>query len=374
MIQESDPISRSEIAEKTTLAPSTVSVITGELMEQGLIRECGRATSTGGRRRILLEINPAGGYFICVDLGGEVLRIGVLDLSLDAVQTWSHPLASRNGEDLYQYLEDSIRAVMDWCKDEHIHMLGIGVATPGLVDAERGQVIEADNLNWYELNLGERLYRTFETKVVVENDTNAAAYGEYKFGYNKDDSVSNMIYVSVGSGIGAGLVLDGKLYSGSSGMAGEIGHVMANPDGDTCSCGKRGCVETIASSGAIVRAYSARSGASDPIDILTVLRLADSSSAIAGDVVRHAGRTMGVALGNLVNVVNVDRVLLNGMTSHSQVMWNALLDGLNQALLPQLRHELDVRQGTLASLTGLVGVASLHLEKMVSLPSVFVNK
>lgn len=105
MIQESDPISRSEIAEKTTLAPSTVSVITGELMEQGLIRECGRATSTGGRRRILLEINPAGGYFICVDLGGEVLRIGVLDLSLDAVQTWSHPLASRNGEDLYQFLK-----------------------------------------------------------------------------------------------------------------------------------------------------------------------------------------------------------------------------------------------------------------------------
>lgn len=372
-IQELGPISRSEIAKHISLAQSTVSVITGELMEKSLIRECGRANSTGGRRRLLLEINPAGGHFICADLSSQDFQIGVLDISLNIHKLWNHSASTLKGEELYEYLEKAISRARDWCIEQQLHILGVGVSTPGLVDSGRGVVIEANNLGWYELDLGARLESKFQYHVVVENDANAAGYGEYKFGNANETNIHNLLYVYIGFGTGSGIILNGSPFTGSFGVAGEIGHIMVDANGPKCTCGKRGCLESYASIWAIVNEYAAaRAGEWSPdIGITDVLKRADEHEPDAHWIVSRAGSMAGMTVGNQVNVLNVERITVSGIVPQSQVMWTAFTTALEGALMPTMRRGLEVRPARLGTTAGLIGVASLNFARLVESSDLF---
>lgn len=366
-IRDHAPISRADIGERLGLAPSTISVITKELQERNLIRECGRASSTAGRRRVLLEINPSGGHFICADLSGSQLNVAVLDLSFHLVQSWDLPMAGRRGDALYDYLRNALHVARDWCGERKLVVFNIGIATPGLVEPGTGTVLEADNLSWYEFQLQERLQQEFDCPVWVENDTNTAAYGEYRYGYGKDQHVANLMYVTIGTGIGAGLILNGQMYAGSAGMAGEIGHVVVAMDGPVCVCGNRGCVESIASAQALVRDYRTmvKSPAEVDVTIDEIIDLAEAGDPVARSLVERAGRAIGLAVGSQVNILNLHSVLFGGLAYRGTLLLQSIRKAIDAAVLPNLREQLDVREASLGPRAALVGTASLSLDRMM---------
>lgn len=368
-IHESAPVSRAELSERLGLAPSTVSVLTGKLQEQKYIRECGNASSGGGRPPVLLEINPDGGYFISVDLRGTKMSIGILDLSLNILYDWSYLIPLEGGEHLYTQLVKAISDIRDFCKEKQFSVLGIGVASPGLIEPLTGLVIEADHFNWNHFNLRERLQEEFGCTVVVENDANAAAYGEFLFGPGREGNVNNMIYISTGPGIGAGLILNGELYSGPTGVAGEIGHVTVEENGKKCFCGKTGCLTTIASIPWMVREYERHKGTQSDlqIDPLKLIKFAEMGDEVARRIVFDAGRAVGIAAGNQVNVLNLDGVIFGGFVFEGGgLMYEAAKEGLKQAVLPKLWDDLRVHLSAYGSTAGMIGVIACGMGNIFS--------
>lgn len=205
---------------------------------------------------------------------------------------------------LFEAIINTLSTVFAYCFERQLTVLGIGVAAPGLIDATTGVVVEADNLGWHDFPLAQRLRQQFEVHVVVEHDVSAAAYGEYLYG--KSEGVHHMLYVLLGIGIGCGLILDGQVYSGSGGLAGELGHITVNATGQRCVCGKMGCLETIASGRAIVLEYRKRLqyvGCGNQQEALTadvsaVIAHAEQGRELALQVLTQAGQAIGVAIGN----------------------------------------------------------------------------
>lgn len=368
VIVDEAPVSRSAMIEVTGLASSTVSVATAELQRRGLIRECGHGSSTGGRRPVLLEMNPTGGHFLCADLSGQELSVGVLDLGFETAFTWTSPMPPDGGEAVYCALVAGLRAAAAWCEQERRPVLGIGVASPGLIDDASGTVVEADNLCWHDFRLRDRLQADFPTTpMLVEHDATAATYGEFKFGLEPGRTVLNMMVATIGAGVGAGLILNGSVFVGSTGMAGELGHVVVAPKGPQCACGNRGCLEAIAANAGVVEAYrqAVTLGQTTDVDVETVLERALAHDASAFAAIVAAGQAVGLALGNQVNVLNLDTVLVGGTLLHSDAMFEAVLRGFHQALLPKLSKTCTVERAKLGARAGLMGMAALSLQLVV---------
>ncbi|OPG16285.1 ROK family transcriptional regulator [Ferroacidibacillus organovorans] len=366
-IQHRGPISRVEISEQTGLAASTVSVLTSELQGSGFIRESGYATSTGGRRPILLEVNPEGGHFICADLTGSQITVGVLDLSFQVLREWSFEKTRVSGEDLYRELIKALSSALSWCEQNSFKTLGIGVATPGLMDLGTGKIVEASNLGWRDLDLGKLLEQEFHLSVTVENDTNAAAYGEFLYGSEHTDHARNMLYIAVGTGVGAGMIIERELYKGSLGMAGEIGHIVIQESGHMCTCGKRGCLETVVSEPALLREYNRKMNASSMGSIQNLVEQSEAGDVLARDVLFNAGHILGVVAGNHVNVLNVDSVVFGGdAITRGHVMFAAIIEGLHEVLLPGFEKNLKIRVSSLPLTAGYVGVAYSSLTSVLN--------
>jgi N-acetylglucosamine repressor len=226
-------------------------------------------------------------------------------------------------------------------------VLGIGIGTPGLMDARRGVVRNAVNLDWHNLSLGDLLEERYELPVYIANDSQVAALAECTFGDSKD--VSNLIVIKIGRGTGAGIVLNRQPYYGDGFGAGEIGHVTVVEDGELCRCGHYGCLETVTSDRAIVRRARtiARSDpssilhqfASKPEDINTdvVLRAFETGDETLQQVIADVGRYLGIAVANLVGALNIQRIVIAGSVAR-----------FGQAIVEPIKRE--VRQRSLATL------------------------
>lgn len=368
-IHDHAPISRAELSERVDLAPSTVSVITGKLQEKNFIRECGNVSSGGGRPAVLLEINPEGGYFIGIDLRGTQMAIGILNLALRIQDEWSYIIPTEGGEQLYEQLVKAISDVKGLCRERGFPILGIGVATPGMIEPGTGKVIEADNFKWYEFNLKERLQEEFECLVVVENDANASAYGEFLYGVGREKGMKNIMYMSVGTGIGSGFIINGQLYTGRKGMAGEIGHIMMDPLGKLCVCGKKGCLTAYASVPRMIEEYNRQ--AAQPINLRgepsKLFSVAEAGDEVAERIISEAGLKLGIAAGNQVNLLNLDGVVFGGIVfEHGNKMLEAVKEGLKLTVLPSLLEEININLGVFSSSVGMVGVTALSVREILS--------
>ncbi|QSO54011.1 ROK family protein [Alicyclobacillus curvatus] len=370
LIRKMGPVSRTTLSETTGLAPSTVSVITSHLQDRGVIRERGRAVSTGGRRPVLLEVDPVGGYFITADLIGSHLSFGVVDLSLELTHMESLDEPSLEGEPLYAQLLRGFNQVASHCEHKKCPILGYGVATPGLIDSD-GRVIEADNLGWHGFDLQSKLAKDLSAMVVVQNDTNAAAFGEFQYGSLYENGWHNMLFVSVDTGVGTGLVLNGSLFRGARGLAGEFGHVTIDPNGLTCACGRQGCLETIASAPAMVREYQRRGGdfkGAQPTfeELVANVHLGDPT---AVTVIQEAAKMTGIAISNQINMLNVDVVILGGAVIRKSDLFFQTASAYAKRTLPGLAEGLAIQKSLLGPQAGLVGIASLSIDQLFSAPT-----
>ncbi len=321
LLREEAPISRAELSKRTGLNRSTVSSIVAELIENRLVRETELQKDKVGRPGMSLELDPQGGCAVGLEIGVDF--VSVLLTNFVAQPLWrareiSDP--TRPESDILTTAERMIRDALKKAEEYQLRPLGIGVGVPGLVDREAGVLIYAPNLHWHDVPLRTRWTSRFGLPVFVENEAKAAALGEYYFGAARQ--VKDFIYLSAGVGLGGGIMLDGKLLRGSSGFAGEVGHMSLDPQGERCACGRRGCWETLVSPRAVVRRvrelaaekFGGRLQADlSKLNFSQVVQAAQGGDKLATDSLRTAAHWLAVGIGDLVNVFNPRLVVLGGM-------------------------------------------------------------
>lgn len=304
LLRDRGPLSRAEVARALGLTRSTVSQITTELLRQRLIREVGTGQSAVGRKPILLELNPTAGIVVGVDLGGPQLLLGAANLAGQVVHrrrlsTFTVPTA----REFIDRLSDAIEDLLESAGGPQ-GLKAVGVATPGIVDVERGVILGAShNLpEWDRLPLADILAERFHVPVVVENDVNAALLGEHRYGHGRD--LRNLAFIAVSRGIGGAVMLGGELYRGTRGAAGEIGFWLMGRRHVRRDWRPQGCFEALCSCDAILR----RTGRSAE-ELAARARAGDRA---ARSEVRRLAEYVGMAAANLVSLLDLEMVVLGG--------------------------------------------------------------
>lgn len=318
-IYDQERVSRADIARLTRLTRPTVSNTVAELIEAGLVEEVGQGPSAGGKPPILLSVAARARHLIGIDLANSHFRGGLLDLRGNIIHRVNVPVGERDGEEalalVYELVDQMMAAVTR-------PLLGIGIGSPGLMDARHGIVRRSVNLNWQDLPLRQLLESRYELPVYLANDTHLAALAEYTFGDGPERA--NLVVIKAGRGISAGIVLNGQLYYGDGFGAGEIGHIMVVEAGESCLCGRAGCLETVASSRAIIRQaqevarrhpHGTLAGLASQAGAMTtevVLQACEAGDAEVRQIIYNVGRYLGLAVANLVGALNIQRIVLAG--------------------------------------------------------------
>lgn len=304
-VRREGSISRTDIATVTGLSAPTVSGITSELIERGLLFEASTGASAGGRRPILLELNASAGFAIGAKVTDREV-IGVLtDLNAWVVARATVQLAGTTAQDVVDAVAKLSSRLARKAAGSPVYGVGIGLA--GVIDRRAGTVRHATYFEWRSVDLAGLVSARTGLSVVIDNDINALVANERWFRHGRD--IENLLVVSLGRGVGLGMVLDGRVYRGSIGGAGEFGHVNVDPQGAVCACGKRGCLEALIADPAL-EGQLAAAGCGPLRDAYQRAMSAPDGPEAA--ILSAAARTLGRALANLVNVLNPDRIVLTG--------------------------------------------------------------
>ncbi|ADB33102.1 ROK family protein [Kribbella flavida DSM 17836] len=323
-------VSRTELAKRTGLSLPTVSEIVGELIGTGVVEEREIASSGGGRRPVLLGLKPDAGYVIGIKLTETRVVAVLTDLNAAIVQRATVAVANDDVDTVVR----TVAAVVKRFTAKVGPVYGVGVGLAGMIDRASGVVRHATYSDWHDVDLAALLEKRTGLPVVVDNDVNTLVANEQWFGAGR--GVSDVAVVSIGRGVGLGMVLDGRLYRGAGGGAGEFGHTKVAPDGPVCACGARGCLESLIGEPAILTATGTSS-------IEQAVDLARGGDDAARAVFDHVGRTLGTAVGNLVNLLNPKLIVLAGEgTRASDLLLPGFDTALRQAVFDGLQRDLEV--------------------------------
>ncbi len=362
-------VSRADIARHTALSRTTVSDVVAGLLEDGLVHETGLGPSAGGKPPTLLAFVADARLLVCLDLGNSQLRGALVDMRGQIRHERTLPLNDRDGEtvlgQVYELI-DGLAASTDR------PILGIGIGTPGLIDARQGIVRSAVNMDWTDLPLRKLLQDRYHLPAYVVNDSHAAALAEYTFGSH--DHAPNLVVIKIGRGISAGIVLNGQLLFGDGSGAGEIGHVRVMENGPLCRCGHQGCLETLVSSRAFVnraKAIAQHNPASrlndlvaspDQITTPIVYQAFVAGEAELATLVAEAGHYLGVALANLVGALNVQTVQIAGtLAQFGEALLVPARSAMQERCLDSLGQETHVELASLGADIVILGAAALVL-------------
>jgi N-acetylglucosamine repressor len=365
-IFDHDNISRAEIARVTSLTRTTVSAIVTDLLEEGLVSEIGVGSSLGGKSPILLSLADDSRYLIGLDLARNQFRGAIVNLRGKIREVVTLPVNSNNGDEALSLVYEILDQLMNASR---LPLVGIGIGTPGLVNITEGSVINAVNLDWKDLPLARLMEERYHLPVYILNDSQAAAMGEYTYGTGHS-SDSNLIVINARHGIGAGIVINGRLFQGDGGGAGEIGHVVVVPDGgQLCRCGNRGCLETVASTQALIKRVQTLVTQSIPtllpqspqeITLDTIEQAFSSGDHLARQAVLETGRYMGMAISSLVGTLNIQKIVLTGDMTRFGSPWLEAIQGMiTQTTLSRLAQETQIEIGQLGGNNIILGASAM---------------
>jgi predicted NBD/HSP70 family sugar kinase len=355
------PISRADIARLTALTRTSVGELVADLTNDGLARDVGRGPSTGGKQPTLVALNDDARQVITLDLGERTFTAALANLRGDLSTRRERALDGADGQaaiDLVHALIDDVRA------EATSPILGIGVGTPGIVDQD-GTIRWAVNLDWQDLPLARILEERHGLPAIVANDSRAAAFATYLF--KGDDRPQNLVVVRVGRGVGAGLILRDQPFGGDGEGAGEIGHVVVEPDGIECHCGRFGCLETVASAPAILRAAH-DAGLPPTITLDDLARATADGDDRALPVVRAAGRAVGSVIANVIGTLDVRHITVLGSVAALGEPWFAAIreEAARRSLGP-LGRETRIEDGGTGDDVTLLGACALLLTRELGL-------
>ncbi|CAN5530568.1 ROK family protein [soil metagenome] len=324
VIHDRGPIARTEIAAVTSLSPATVTGITAVLIGQGLVFEQEVAESTGGRPPVLLSINRDAGCVVGIKLTESQVIAALTDLGAGTLVSRTVELGSdRSPEAVIEQIAGVVNTLTADFLDRQFYGIGIGLA--GAIDRRAGICRFSPFLHWRDVPLRTMLERRIGCPVVIENDVSALTLAERWFGLGA--GMTDFVVVTLGRGVGLGMVLDGRLYRGGKGAGGEFGHLSVDANGPLGDCGKRGCLEALVGEQALTRQIADAFGVS--VSLAEGADLARSGDATAQEIFNRAGETLGIALASIVNLLNPTRVIVGGEGVHSL---DLLLDPMRASL------------------------------------------
>jgi predicted NBD/HSP70 family sugar kinase len=356
--------SRQALSARTGLSAATITNVVGELLDEGQVVESGAEDSDGGRPRILLRINPGYGVLVGVDVGETRIRVELFDLAMAERAAVEFPL--RDGEhppeQVAGYVADGLATVLSDAGVDDDHVLGIGVGLPGVVEQVPGGLVDAPTYGWDKVPL--RALLAAHTPLPLFLDNGAKTMGQAEMWFGAGRGARDAIVALLGTGVGAGVVTNGRLYRGAASSAGEWGHTTVVIGGRRCRCGARGCLEAYAGAEAILdRAGISVEGTDEEAALAGLL-----TDPAARPVLDETARYLGVGLGNLINLFNPERLILGG--------WVGLL--LGPTLLPGIRaaaaeHSLrrpfaqaEIVLGQLGPDAVALGAATLAVEQFLA--------
>jgi glucokinase-like ROK family protein len=318
------PISRARIANLTGLNKSTVSNIVNVLIDDGLVSENEQDSSRIGRPSINLGLRPDGGAVIGLEIGVDFINIVLTNFAAETLwETVVETSPTQSQTSIINQAEKLIDQALSLTEERHLRPLGVGIGLPGLVNLLRGELIVAPNMNWRNVPLRLMLNQRFRLPIYIENEANLAALGEYYFGVAR--GFDNFIYLSSGIGLGGGILIDGKIFRGRHGYAGEIGHIQRDPQGEKCSCGRIGCWETQVGPRAVLRRvrkelqvhsdqilFDACQGDFSHLTFDMVVNFGLQGDSICRQAIEDVARYLGEGIADLANIFDPDLVVIGG--------------------------------------------------------------
>jgi glucokinase-like ROK family protein len=370
-------ISRSEISKITGWSKAKASQEIRSLVEKGYLQEVGEGVSEGGRKPRLLRINNQLGYVVGIDIGATSLDIALADVTGSILQRRAEVSDVKlRPESVFGRCSELLLELTQTQGATPDQILGIGIGVPGPVDFARGVLVAPPLMpEWENFPIRDFFKKTFASAfVVVDNDVNIMALGEQRAG--DGTGVDHFIFVKIGTGIGAGIISNGKLHRGSDGSAGDIGHICVDKNGPLCACGNKGCLEAMAAGPAIAskameatrngispilsQMRVANSGGLRPEDVNAACREGDQA---ALDIIRESGNMIGDVLAGLVNFFNPSHVFIGGgLSNFGNHLLVAIRQSVLQRSLPLATTHLSIKFSRMGSNVGIIGAISLALD------------
>ncbi|HEU5098524.1 MAG TPA: ROK family transcriptional regulator [Roseiflexaceae bacterium] len=374
-IYDSDQISRAELARLTRLTRTTVSDVVADLIARGLVEEIGHGLSSGGRMPIMLAVNDDSRHLIGVNLLNDELSGATINLRGSIRQRARRGLARSDAESVLALLYELVDELVARATSP---LLGIGISTPGLMDPSEEVVRRAVNFGWQDLHLKALLTSRYRLPVYMGNLAHLAALAEYTFGSGQKRK--NLVVIHIGQGIGAGIILQGELFHGDAYGAGEIGHASVVEAGQLCNCGNYGCLETVADIRAIVRraqqlihagrasSIGQAAGAVETISLESVARAFHGGDRLAEEIIDEIGRYLGIAVAQLVSVLNVERIVITGPVARFGEQLGEIVEReMRKRSLPTLAQTTRVVVVEEEPDTILLGISALLLKHELGL-------
>ncbi|MCR4429917.1 MAG: ROK family transcriptional regulator [Tepidanaerobacteraceae bacterium] len=379
IIKDNESISRQQLARMTGLTPPAITQIIRELINMGFVKEVGLEKSCGGRRPVQLQFNPEAGFVLGLEVTRHETTLGIADLKNHPTDIRTFELDMTDPEAGIHQLSETIRQVINNSKYRDKKFLGLGVAFPGLLNLKEGIVKRSINLGpkWNGFPVKSAIEREIGLPVYIENNSNASALAERWFGGGND--CTDLVYINLGEGISAGIIMDDRILQGFQGHAGEIGHIVMVEGGPLCNCGNRGCMESICGIPAIVRKAVSEMPfikEGDPlkeiwkingkISINDILKSASIEGTYSNELLKQMGKYVGLAVADVINLYNPGAVFIGGkMAKAAEVFMDILKQTVNSHAFPEIAGSTEIKLSALDGNSGVIGACALALRELL---------
>lgn len=367
-------ISRADLADKMGLTRAAVTVIINDLISNGIILNTESRTTASGRPPVVLEINPNQGTVAAVDIGATHLSVALADFSARILEETEVPFRVDIGpEKCLQKADNTLKELLQKRGLTTADLSGVGVGVPGPVIADKGMVMAPPIMpGWDRFPIRATLEQKWGTPVTLNNDAELGALGEWAYGAGRGEK--NLAFIKVGSGIGAGLIINQQIYGGTTGSAGEIGHLTIDEKGPLCACGNHGCLEAfagghaIASQGRKLVASRKRTLLSEKnledITARDVVEAARQGDLAAQEIIKRSGTFIGIAIAGLINLINPSTVIIGGGVAQvGDLLTGPIRQAARERSLRASEHRVRITTAMLGRRSSLMGalVQAIHI-------------
>ena len=366
IIHRNGPITRKELAETTSYSAATITNHVKKLIDENYVIETEKGSSNGGRKPVYIQVNPKKGYMLSLNIGVHHSQLYLFDLSYNILESKVIDINKKeNAEYNLNIIKDKIKSVLSKNKIKNKKILGLGIGVPALIDRKENKLEFAPNLGWREIALPDYFSQYFDFPIILENEAKAAVIGEKEFVY---PDIDNLVFVSINEGIGCGILLDGNLYTGASGNAGEFGHIIIDSNGPDCHCGNSGCWETLASENYLKEVVNRHLDKELSIDDIYQLNFERNNK--LKNILETTATNIGIGLVNIINSLSPEHIVIGGgiIRAEGYLMEN-IQKVVDQKSLNISRDFVDLKFTELNGLATIYGLAAQVFNNSIEIVS-----